>query len=276
MGSLPENFRFSQSSLQDYDDCPRRFRLRYLEGIEYPAMQAEPALENERLQWEGSYFHRLAQQYLLGVSAEKIERLANTPNIRIWWQNFLSFARADLADLRLCLPEVSLSAPLGRYRLVAKYDLLALTSDGRLIIYDWKTSRRRPKNEWLASRWQTRVYRFLAVRAAAHLNAGKPFEAEQIEMVYWMANAPDEPARFPYSPAQARRDADVLQARVAEIAGAVDFPPTEDERLCSFCTYRSYCDRGRLAGNLDDLDGEYEADEAMFDLNFEQIAEIAF
>mgnify|MGYP000303682973 CR=1 FL=1 len=273
---LPENFRFSQSSLQDYDDCPRRFLLRYLEGVEYPAMQVEPALENERLQWEGACFHRLAQQYLLGVPAEKIERLATTPNIRLWWQNFLSFARSELADLTLCLPEVSLSAPLAGYRLLAKYDLLALTSDGRVLIYDWKTSRRRPKNEWLAIRWQTRVYRFLAACATAHLNNGRPFEAEQIEMVYWMANAPDEPARFPYSRTQSRRDADVLEARVAEIAAAVDFPLTDDTRHCSFCIYRSYCDRGRLAGSLDEIEGDYEADEALFDLNFEQITEIAF
>lgn len=273
---LPENFRFSQSSLQDYDDCPRRFRLRYLEGLEYPAIQAEPALENERQQWEGAYFHRLTQQYLLGVPTEKIETLTMTPNVRLWWQNFLAFARTNLDGLTLCLPETALSASVAGYRLLAKYDLLALTADGSVLIYDWKTSRNRPKNEWLAIRWQTRVYRFLAVHAGAHLNAGKPFEPEQVEMVYWIANAPDEPARFPYSRAQAKRDQDVLSTRIAEIAAAEDFPLTEDERQCRFCTYRSYCDRGRLAGSLEEAAMEYEADEALFDLNFEQIAEIAF
>lgn len=239
-------------------------------------MQAEPALENERQQWEGAYFHRLVQQYLLGVPREKIEALAMTPNVRLWWQNFLAFARANLDGLSLCLPEVGLSASLAGYRLLAKYDLLALTVDSRILIYDWKTSHNRPKNEWLATRWQTRVYRFLAVHAGAHLNAGKPFEPEQIEMVYWMGNAPDEPARFPYSRAQAKRDQDVLSTRIAEIAAAEDFPLTEDERQCRFCTYRSYCDRGHLAGSLDETVMDDEADEALFDLNFEQIAEIAF
>ena len=46
--SLPEGFRFSQSSLQDYVDCRRRFQLRYLQNLAWPALQSEPALENER------------------------------------------------------------------------------------------------------------------------------------------------------------------------------------------------------------------------------------
>jgi hypothetical protein len=50
----------SQSSLQDYNDCPRRFELRYLQRLAYPAIETEPALENEKHQREGEFFHRLA------------------------------------------------------------------------------------------------------------------------------------------------------------------------------------------------------------------------
>jgi hypothetical protein len=53
-----------QSSLQGYVDCPRRFDLRYVQRLSYPAMESEPALENEKHQQEGEYFHRLAQQHL--------------------------------------------------------------------------------------------------------------------------------------------------------------------------------------------------------------------
>ncbi|NCT22292.1 PD-(D/E)XK nuclease family protein, partial [bacterium] len=59
-------FTFSQSSLQDYADCPRRFQLRYIEQLAWPAVETEPALENERRQQEGLLFHRLAQQHLIG------------------------------------------------------------------------------------------------------------------------------------------------------------------------------------------------------------------
>ncbi len=276
MTSLPPNFRFSQSSLQDYSDCPRRFQLRYLERLDYPAMETEPALENERRLEEGAAFHRLAQQYLAGIPAEKLAPLANTPNLQGWWDNFLDFCQAGLPKAARLLPEVTLSARLGDFRLLAKYDLLALPPDGRALIYDWKTYRHRPRPERLAARWQTRVYRALLWQAGAHLNQGKPFAAESIEMIYWLANAPHEAAHFPYSEAQARRDWDGLGRLAAEIAAAGSFPKTEEKKACLFCTYRSYCGRGVSAGSWEEMEGEEEREEEGFELNFEQIMEIEF
>ena len=78
----------SQSSLQDYMDCTKRFQLRYLERLSYPAIESEPALENEKHQQEGEYFHRLVQQYLIGIPSEQIAKLANTVNLQRWWENF--------------------------------------------------------------------------------------------------------------------------------------------------------------------------------------------
>ena len=80
----------SQSSLQDYNDCPRRFELRYLKQLSYPAEEAEPALENEKHQQEGEYFHRLVQQHLIGIPAEQVSKLANTDNLQRWWENYLN------------------------------------------------------------------------------------------------------------------------------------------------------------------------------------------
>jgi len=263
----------SQSSLQDYVDCAQRFKLRYLDRLSYPAVETEPALENEKHQQEGEYFHRLVQQHLIGIPAEQIARFANTPNLQRWWENF----QKDLTGLRDMLglyPEATLSAPLGKYRLLAKYDLIALR-DGKAIIYDWKTYRKRPRNEWLAARMQTRVYRALLVNAGAHLNNGKPFEPEQIEMIYWFADFPEEPARFPYTSAQLKRDWDLLVKLSEEVASASSYPLTEDRQKCAFCTYRSYCERGVRAGDIEQAEAEMEAED-LFDVDFEQIGEIAF
>ena len=80
---MPEQLTtLSQSSLQDYYDCPRRFELRYLQRLAYPAIETEPALENEKHQKEGEYFHRLVQQHLIGIPAEQINKLANTENLQ--------------------------------------------------------------------------------------------------------------------------------------------------------------------------------------------------
>lgn len=264
----------SQSSLQDYVDCARRFQLRYLERLLYPAVESEPALENEKHLQEGEYFHRLVQQFLIGIPAEQIAKLANTVNLQRWWSHWLDFrSLRDFGSLTLH-PEATLSAPLGRYRLVAKYDLLAI-ENGKATIYDWKTYRRRPRNEWLSARMQTRVYRALLVHAGAHLNNGQPFEPEQVEMVYWFAEYPNEPARFPYTSAQYKRDWDSLVKFADEIHGASSYPLTDDRTKCLYCPYRSYCDRGIRAGDLEQAEAESEAEE-LFDVNFEQIGEIAF
>src|SRR5215208_7169600 len=82
----------SQSSLQDYVDCAQRFKLRYLDRLAYPAIEAEPALENEKHQQEGEYFHRLVQQHLIGIPAEQVGKLANTDNLQRWWENYLNAA----------------------------------------------------------------------------------------------------------------------------------------------------------------------------------------
>jgi CRISPR/Cas system-associated exonuclease Cas4 (RecB family) len=273
----------SQSSLQDYVDCARRFQLRYLERLSYPAIESEPALENEQHQREGEFFHRLAQQYLIGIPSEQVSKLANTPNLKRWWENFSNaLDLSGFKNLTGLYPEATLSAPLGNFRLLAKYDLIAIR-ENKATIYDWKTYRKRPRNEWLAARMQTRVYRALLVHAGAHLNNGRPFEPEQIEMVYWFADFPNDPARFAYTSAQYKRDWDLLEKLSDEIQTALRqaqdsasrYPLTDDATRCLYCPYRSYCERGVRAGEADQAEAETEAEE-LFDVNFEQVGEISF
>src|SRR5262245_21651070 len=185
--NLPENFVFSQSSLQDYVDCPRRFQLRYLQKMRWPAVEAEPALEHERHMKQGERFHHLLHQHLLGVPAEKLAQHVDDPAIRGWWQTYLDWGLKDVPSERR--PETTLFAPLGGYRLLAKYDLLAVEPGKQALILDWKTSPTVPKREWLQSRLQTIVYRYVLALAWAEVNPGQTLApekaAEQIEMAYW-------------------------------------------------------------------------------------------
>jgi hypothetical protein len=281
MTSLPSPFTFSQSSLQDYFDCPRRFELRYIDRLNWPAEDAEPALENERRQQEGQFFHRLAQQFLLGLPADRLSRLASSPDastglstsLARWWDNFQgSFPTPkDLGNLHA---ETTLSAPIGNHRLLAKYDLIAVR-EGKATIYDWKTYHKRPKNEWMAIRLQTRVYRYLLAAAGGFLNGGQAIRPDSIEMIYWFTDFPFDPAIFHYDESTFQRDQSALEKVISEIEGLEKFELTDDEGKCRFCPYRSYCKRGVSAGDWHDAEEEAEAHET-FDINFEQIAEIAF
>jgi hypothetical protein len=279
---LPPDFHFSQSSLQDFVDCPRRFQLRYLDRIAWPAVQAEPILENERHLLQGELFHLLVQQHLVGVPVQRLTAMAQEDvDLASWWQAYLAAAPADLPGERF--PEVTLSAPLGasgERRLVAKYDLVVLTPERRAVIFDWKTSRHRPPRRWLDERLQTRVYSYLLLHAGVDLNDGRPLAAGQIEMVYWFPGFPDRPERFIYSADQATEDEGYLHALVEQIvllAGDEGiFPLTPFEERCRFCVYRSFCERGTAAGSLDEMDFRDFEPEIEVDLDFEQVAEVEY
>ena len=90
--TLPADFSFSQSSLQDYLDCPRRFELRYQQRLSWPAIEIEPALENERFLLRGSAFHRLVHQHQIGIPESALTPYAAEPELSAWWQAYLAAA----------------------------------------------------------------------------------------------------------------------------------------------------------------------------------------
>jgi len=278
--TLPTDFQFSQGSLQDYVNCPRRFQLRYIQRLAWPAVEAEPALENERHLQQGAAFHRLVHQHVLGLSPEHLSSTITDEDLSRWWHNYLESGPADLPASRY--PEVVLSAPVSGHRLVAKYDLIAVDAGRRAVILEWKTSRKRPQRKWLAKRLQTRVYPYLLVRAGSHLleiGNCRSFQPEQVEMLYWFANFPEDPERFPYDAAQYHADGDYLASLVEEIKGLGDddFPLTTQEQRCRYCPYRSLCQRGTRAGPFDEAEDEPAwGDDFEIALDFEQIAEIEY
>jgi CRISPR/Cas system-associated exonuclease Cas4 (RecB family) len=277
---LAPDFHFNQGNLQDFFDCRRRFYLRHIRQLAWPALQTEPALENELHIRRGAEFHRLVQQHLLGVPAERLHEMIADEQLAQWWDNYITHLNlTDLGDISGLYPEITLSAPLAGYRLVAKYDLVVMTSDGRAIIYDWKTSLKRPKSQWLEKRQQTRLYPYLLVQAGSQLNQGKAITAEQVSMRYWFAGFPELPEHIPYHTVQYHEDEKYLSSAIKTILSLDEngFPLTEDERHCRFCVYRSLCDRGERAGLLGEMQaGEELEDDFSFNLDFEQIGEIQF
>jgi len=263
------NFQFTQGKLQDLVDCRRRFQLRYLDKLAWPAPRAEPALESERRMRLGADFHRLVHQHQVGIAPERLARSIDDPELRRWWEAYLRDGPAELPGFRR--PEHVLSAPLGGHRLLAKYDLLSVEPGERAVIVDWKTSRKKPPRDWLAGRLQTRVYRCLLVEAGAHLNGGGKIAPERVEMVYWFAEEPKTPERFAYSREEYEADRAYLLTLIQKLerSSPNDFPKTDDVRHCHFCPYRSYCDRGVEAGPLS------EAEHEEFELDLEEIEEIA-
>jgi len=266
MSNLPENFLFSQSSLQAYVDCPRRFQLRYLQRQQYPAPEVDDMLEFERRMEQGQRFHQLVQQHLIGIPAPLLKKRLTDADVQRWFDLYLQTGLDDVPANRQT--EHTLTVPLGDTMLLAKFDLLA-QSDDKALIVDWKTARKLPRREWLADKLQTIVYRYVLAKSG--------IDPALIEMRYWYAEHNGTSHSFAYDAVQFKADEKYLMSLVDEINTRADFPLTDETSRCRFCTYRSLCERGVKAGSLAEWDAQdYDEGVADFTIDLEQIAEIAF
>ncbi|MFN3331464.1 MAG: PD-(D/E)XK nuclease family protein [Caldilinea sp.] len=307
---LPPTFSFSQSSLQAFEDCPRRFWLAYVEQLPWPAVEASPIQEHEETMRLGERFHRLVQRTEIGIDPA-IVAAGLEPPLATWFDAYLRHRPADLPDqfveierilsvsvgareeeqeatssnmtilnaeppssqelsLHSLKPPISnlqspISNPSPSVRLAAKFDLIAAEKNGRVVIIDWKTARRRSDPATLRQRWQSIVYPYVLVEASAALPWG-PVRPEQVEMRYWFTVAPGQPVTFRYDAAQHDANRQRLESLLTRILAGereADFPkvadtPTNRKRFCAFCVYRSRCNRGGAAGDLDELDDAEE------------------
>lgn len=251
---LPSAFQFSQSKLQDYVDCPRRFQLRYVQSQAWPAVQAEPLLVHESHLERGARFHRLIQRHQLGLDAQLlVDSIEDDPDLQVWWQDYLKFDLVHKAS-GTRYPEFTLSTEIAQVRLVATFDLLIILKEERLLIIDWKTYKSAPRRERLAARLQTRVYPYVVTRAGKALFGGEVIP-EKLSLIYWIAGVPDYPLIFDYNAEQLTADHNYLSSLIGEIMNrpaSEKWPLTPEQSLCRFCEYRSLCDRGDTAGPVDE------------------------
>lgn len=254
-----ESLLFSAYSLQAYVDCQRRFELSYLEELKWPAVESEPLLESERHMADGRRFHEMVHRDALGI-AVAAPRGEGDEDIARWWRNYQTHRPGNAPGERFA--EQTLAGSISGATLVATCDLIVIDgAGGGVRIFDWKTWRKRHSREWLQGRLQTRVYPYLMVTAGAALAGGTALAPENVEMVYWYADFPEQGEEvFRCSEGQFREDEAYLAGLVQEIlvreAGA--FELTANQKQCAFCAYRSFCDRGDVAGRSDDDESEAE------------------
>lgn len=276
--NLPDDFTFSQSSLQDYVYCARRFELRYIKRLRYPALKTENALAYEEQKRRGDRFHKMIQQYLLGVPADLLAKsLGDDDELAGWWQTFMDDGLLGLPPKRYV--EMTLQTYLQGYRLIAKYDLLAIEPSRQAVIVDWKTTSYVPPSEEehiLESCLQTTVYRYVLAQAGAYLY-GEMIPPENIRMMYFFAARDGQRITFDYSMRQMQADEAELLQLIGDIQTSQIFPLTEQRKHCRYCRFRSHCNRGDQAGDWNEANFDDEpSDDEGFEIDFDQIAEIEF
>jgi CRISPR/Cas system-associated exonuclease Cas4 (RecB family) len=159
----------SQSSLNLWQACPRKFQHQVLDNFHLPS---ELNMKME----QGSRFHLLMQQRELGLDITDLA--ASDPQLQNWIEAFEHNPPVTIEGDRY-------SEHLRTHRLctnilTAIYDLLILGTNQAQIL-DWKTHNQPISKAVLQSNWQTRLYLYLLVATSDYL-------PEQISMSYWFAN----------------------------------------------------------------------------------------
>lgn len=266
---LPDNFSFSQYNLQDYVDCKFRFLLRHIHHLEWPAIESEPLMLQESRMELGQQFHRLVQQYFIGVDPRVLSESIQTPELTAWWTAFLSLQLKQQAGV--VQSEKLLSISLHDQRLLAKFDLLLQHAAQSFTIYDWKTSDHQPSTPQLRKRLQSKVYPIVLWNYLLSME-NQPNLSPEIKMIYWYPTFPSTPHFFEYTKENYEQDTHYLTGLMDEILSMDEmaFTRTAELKRCVYCRYRSLCDRGIAAGSREPGE-EAGSSESEFYLDFDAL-----
>ena len=263
---MTDSLQLSQSALASFSRCARRFYLRFVMRLEWPAPLTGSEQEWERSLRRGEELHLFIEQAALGMDIAAMVREAGDTQLFRWYDSVIDYPPPQpVGEVHT---ELELMVPLGDHRLVARFDRLIVSPqvDGSIIhIVDWKTGTPQDASR-LGRSWQTAIYQFVAVEVSDQLTTdGSPVAPANIGFTYWQAEAPQAPVVLAY-------DEDAHEAGRLRIGGAVEqieqrisggeesFERTTDLDACRHCPYRSYCERGREPPPGVDLDEDFEDD----------------
>ena len=241
-GLLSPGHLFSQHSLATFARCARRFLFKYVDRQPWPVPESQDPAGVEAHLLRGRIFHQWMVRRQMGLPMDRMAACCPDPDLARWWAAAERFPRHALPQ-GLQVAELPVVAPLGEYRLYARYDLVALDPGGEAVVVDWKTLEARPHPRTLRERMQTRIYLYTLVALGDVLTGGEPIPPARASMLYWFANHPDEPATVRYSLDEYLEDGAHLVALANRIAHLPreEYLPTDDPLQCARCNYRTLC-----------------------------------
>ena len=255
---------FSQSALSIFNNCRRRFRYRYLDGLYWPAewgMNEE--VKNDLKQ--GRQFHLLAERYYGQTLGETV--LESNQLLQSWLNRLKSFCLSK----NVVSAEQELRFQKNNLKLLAKYDLLKYDkSNKKLRIYDWKTDKKSLPEKDIENSMQSRFYLYLLYEAGYDYFAPAYELKSMPELIYWNPRYPGQSIQIHYSKSDFESDKDYFNELITEILSEAEFPLTDDLNKCRFCEYRPIC-RGKKTESKELIEEDLD-----LDLDWEALEEVEF
>ncbi len=245
--SLPRDFHYTQSKLRDFEDCPRRFYLKYIVNQRWPSPLAKPQNDIEVAMRRGQRFHRLIERHRLGISLETLRRTVGEDEVMQGWLQRYEALLPRLGKFDREQAEVILTTSVADFPLLAKFDLLGLQGQSISAI-DWKTGWLPPEHQ-LARRMQTIVYLYVLYQEAATWLGHVRISNYTLTYV-GLRNS--EIRSFGVDADNISAIAERIRSTIEAIAQS-DFAKVESDHPCRYCIYRSLCNRGVTPYLEDDI-----------------------
>ena len=259
---------FSQLSLKVYENCPLKFRRRYLDGLYWPADWSDNYSQKEIVE-KGKKFHLIAQRYY--KRGENIQSDITPEDLSGWFEELKSFRPYN--NLAEFYPEHELRINKNDIKLVAKYDLLYIDKKSKkVIIYDWKTTKKRFNNNKLINNLQTKVYLYVLAETGKFYYFDDSINFDRMSIIYWNPRFPKQAAKINYNEKKFKKDREFLRKKIKEIKNLKydDFKKTKNEKKCRFCEYRPIC-TGKKAKSI-----KVEDDDIDLEIYWDNIDEMSF
>ncbi len=235
--------RLSQGQLNLLETCPRKFQHSYLEQLGAPN-----SIEQQARLMAGSQFHKLMQQWEMGLSIEAF--LQEDAQLCQWFYAFIEAAPSIVAleNHTFRQSEHLRLLEFNGHVITVVYDLLILTEQEGQIL-DWKTYPKPLRSDRIAQSWQTRLYPFVLAESS-------DYAPEQISMTYWFfqAKGDAQSLRLPYSRTKHEETRQVLDRQLIDLNGWLDryitkgefFPQVpETTQHCAECGFSIRCQRAQ-------------------------------
>lgn len=243
---------FSHSKLAVYQQCPQKYKFRYIDEIPPPIRSIELHLGDsvhralEQLYAEGARGLVTSRDDLLSCFERKWNE-GFTPELRIVRSRttaltYLEMGRRMLMDYHWSFHPFNQSVTLGleekflfplseNHELRGIIDRLAKSEDGTLEIHDYKTSRRLPSPEQINNDVQLALYE-IAIRHRWP-------DSQRISLI-WHYLAFDKEIKITKTREQLEAVKQNTLGLIERIEAAISFP-TQVTPLCDWCEYKEIC-----------------------------------
>lgn len=246
-----DKFIFTQQSLNTFDNCPLKFKKRYIDKLRWDGMPGENTKRRVEL---GNNFHLLARRYFLGIDTG-VDLAAGEDNELVSWMESLK-ENFRLDEKTRYMPEYKLRIINSEFRLEANFDLLAINSNA-VQIWDWKTHQDEgirkeiPASKWIGS-LQSMVYLFVLKEQLPYL-LEDPAECKEIRMSYWQPYPPKVLAVIEYNDGLHKEFRETLKRKIQN-ALQYDyscFDKTHYNGHCRYCEFNRLCNGNRVDFNME-------------------------